>query len=344
MGPPPGYPSLGIPLPDESPLLDEARRSKVNEIKNPQPPEMPMTPPPDDPPAPPAGPVETVVVPRTRDLGGFEVRRVLPSIQRRMVGPFVFLDQIGPVRFEGGKGIDVRPHPHIGLATVTYLFRGSILHRDSLESVQPIHPGDVNWMTAGRGIVHSERTDREVRRQPHELYGLQLWVALPQDKEETAPGFVHHGQAELPRIEDAGLRARVIAGSAFGKTSPVATLSPLFFVDVALDAGARLELDADHEERAAYLLEVDVEIDGVSYSPPQLLVFAPGHRILVAARAPVRLALVGGAPMDGPRHIWWNFVSSRKERIEQAKQDWQRDRFGVEVPDDPEFIPLPDGA
>lgn len=304
-----------------------------------------MTPPPDQArPQPPAtSPVETTVVPRTRDLGGFEVRRVLPSIQRRMVGPFVFLDQMGPTRFAGGAGIDVRPHPHIGLATVTYLHRGSILHRDSLQSVQPIRPGDVNWMTAGRGIVHSERTDREVRREPNELYGLQLWVALPRDQEETAPAFAHHPQSALPRLEDAGIRARVIAGSAFGRTSPVATLSPLFFVDVELAAGARLKLDADHEERAAYLLEGRIEIEGAAYDPLQLLVFAPRREVVIAARAPVRLALIGGEPMDGPRHIWWNFVSSRKERIEQAKADWKRDRFGVQIPGETEFIPLPEG-
>lgn len=290
-----------------------------------------------------AGAVETVVTPRPRDLGGFEVRRVLPSTQRRMVGPFIFLDQIGPARFLGGFGIDVRPHPHIGLATVTYLDRGSILHRDSLQTVQPIHPGDVNWMTAGRGIVHSERTDREVRRAQHELYGLQLWVALPRQHEETAPTFAHHPRATLPVVEAAGIRARIIAGRAFGKTSPVATFSELFFVDVGLAAGARLQLDAEHEERAAYLLEGQVEIAGTTYESPQLLVFAPRREIVIAARASVRLALIGGEPMDGPRHIWWNFVSSRKERIEQAKADWQRDRFGVTVPGETEFIPLPEG-
>lgn len=287
--------------------------------------------------------VETVVVPRSRDLGGFEVRRVLPSVRRRMVGPFIFLDHMGPTRFEGGTGVDVRPHPHIGLATVTYLLRGSILHRDSLRNVQPITPGDVNWMTAGRGIVHSERSDRETRMRPHELYGLQLWVALPRSDEETNPAFAHHPQSTLPRLEDAGVRARVIAGSAFGRTSPVATRSELFFVDVELEPGARLRLDTLHEERAAYLLEGRLEIEAADYDPLQLLVFAPRREVIVTALSPARLALVGGEPMDGPRHIWWNFVSSRPERIEQAKAAWKRNRFDLTIPGETEFIPLPDG-
>jgi redox-sensitive bicupin YhaK (pirin superfamily) len=290
-----------------------------------------------------AGAVETLVTPRTRDLGGFEVRRVLPAVERRMVGPFVFLDQMGPARFPAGTGLDVRPHPHIGLATVTYLHRGSILHRDSLQTVQTIEPGDVNWMTAGRGIVHSERTDPAIRREAHELHGLQLWVALPQDREETAPSFAHHPGSTLPRIEDAGIRLRIVAGSAFGRTSPVATLSALFFVDVELASSARLKLDAEQAERAAYLLDGRVEIDGAAYDPLQLLVFAPGREIVIAAAGPARLALVGGEPLDGPRHLWWNFVSSRKERIEQAKRDWSRDRFGVTVPGETEFISLPAG-
>jgi redox-sensitive bicupin YhaK (pirin superfamily) len=299
---------------------------------------------PDDPARPAsAGPaVETIVRPRPRDLGGFEVRRVLPAAERRTVGPFVFLDQIGPARFPAGTGIDVRPHPHIGLATVTYLFRGSILHRDSLQTVQPIEPGDVNWMTAGRGIVHSERTAPEMRRQEHELYGLQLWVALPRAKEETDPTFAHYPRTALPSMQTPGVRARVIAGRAFGLASPVATLSPLLFADVALEPGARLGLDLDYRERAVHLLEGRIEIDGVAYDPPCLLALAPGRGVAIAALAPARMALLGGAPLDGPRHLWWNFVSSRKERIEQAKADWKRDRFGVKVPGDDEFIPLPD--
>ncbi len=286
--------------------------------------------------------VETVIVPRTRDLGGFEVRRVLPSAQRRMVGPFVFLDQMGPSAFAAGQGIDVRPHPHIGLATVTYLLDGLIVHRDSLGSVQPIAPGDVNWMTAGRGIVHSERSDAERRKGPQSLYGLQFWVALPARDEETAPSFFHHAAAGLPSADGAGARLRVVAGSAFGMTSPVRTFSELFLVEAQLAAGARLALAPEHEERAAYLLSGTIAIDGTRWEAGQLLVFAPGREIVFEAESDARLALLGGEPMDGPRHIWWNFVSSRPERIEQAKEDWRRDRFGAPVAGDDEFIPLPE--
>ncbi len=285
--------------------------------------------------------VETVVIPRTRDLGGFEVRRVLPSAQRRMVGPFVFFDQMGPALFETGHGIDVRPHPHIGLATVTYLFDGSILHRDSLGSVQSITPGDVNWMTAGRGIVHSERTAPDVRRAAHSLFGLQLWVALPAAKEETDPGFDHYPAGTLPTIEGEGVTARIVAGAGFGARSPVATLSKLFFHDLKLAAGATASISAEHEERALYLIKGRVEVDGTAYEAGQLLALAPGRAVDVRAAAPARLAALGGEPLDGPRHIWWNFVSSRPERIEQAKEDWRRDRFNLPVPGDTEFIPLP---
>ncbi len=287
--------------------------------------------------------VETVIVPRARDLGGFEVRRVLPSVQRRMVGAFVFLDQMGPTRFDAGTGIDVRPHPHIGLATVTYLLKGTIIHRDSLGSLQPITPGDVNWMTAGSGIVHSERSDQDLRKAPQDLYGLQLWVALPERHEETAPAFKHYAAAGLPQIAGDGATVRLVAGTAFGKTSPVETLSDLFFADVELAANARLALDAAYEERAAYILEGTVEIDGTAFEPGRLLVLAPNRQIVVAARTAARLVVLGGEPMDGPRHIWWNFVSSRRERIEQAKADWSRNRFDMVVPGETEFIPLPDG-
>lgn len=287
--------------------------------------------------------VETVIVPRARDLGGFEVRRVLPSIERRMVGPFIFLDQMGPATFPAGQGIDVRAHPHIGLATVTYLFRGTIIHRDSVGSIQPIVPGDVNWMTAGRGIVHSERSDPALRTAAHDTYGLQLWVALPKQHEETAPRFAHHGAAELPSMEGDGVRARIIAGSVFGRTSPVETFSDLFYADAAIEPGARLALDAAHEERAAYLLEGTAEVGGTVFEPGRLLVFAPGRETVIAAPRGAKLVVLGGEPMDGPRHIWWNFVSSSKDRIEQAKQDWRRDRFGVAVPGETDFIPLPEG-
>lgn len=289
--------------------------------------------------------IETIVVPRARDIGGFEVRRALPSAGRRMVGPFVFFDQMGPAELAPGEGIDVRPHPHIGLATVTYLFEGTIVHRDSLGSAQPITPGDVNWMTAGRGIVHSERSDPEIRKRAERVHGLQLWVALPERHEETAPAFAHHGRSDLPELDGDGVAARVIAGTAFGRAAPVETLSALFYVDAALAPGARLALEPEHEERAAYLLEGAVEVDGEAFAPGRLLVFAPGRQVVLGAASGAKLVLLGGEPMDGPRHVWWNFVSSRRERIEQAKADWRRNRFDLVVPgDETEFIPLPEGS
>jgi len=289
----------------------------------------------------PADPVEIEIVPRSRDLGGFEVRRALPSGRRRMVGPFVFFDQMGPSVLRPGSGLDVRPHPHIGLATITYLFRGEILHRDSLGMVQPIRPGAVNWMTAGRGIVHSERTPPELRPAGPELFGIQAWIALPAQREETAPGFSHHAAADLPLVEDTGLRLRVIAGAAYGSRSPVATFSETLYVDAALAAGAVLPVEPTHEERALYLAEGAVEIAGRRHEPGRLLVLGAGEALTVSAPQPARLLLLGGEPMDGPRFIWWNFVSSRKERIEQAKADWRAGRFG-QVPGETEWTPLPE--
>ena len=280
------------------------------------------------------------ILPRTRDLGGFEVRRVLPAAERRMVGPFVFFDQMGPVEFRAGRGIDVRPHPHIGLSTVTYLFAGSIVHRDSLGSVQSIAPGDVNWMTAGRGIVHSERSDAELRQRPQRLSGIQIWVALPERDEETAPAFTHYPAATLPLIEGEGKSVRVVAGSFFGATSPVKTHSPLFYAAATLASGASLPLAAEHEERAAYLLGGTVEIAGQPYAAGRLLVFAPGQALTIRATAPTQVLLFGGEPLEGPRHVWWNFVSSRQDRIEQAKADWQDGKFAA-LPGETEFIPLP---
>jgi redox-sensitive bicupin YhaK (pirin superfamily) len=285
--------------------------------------------------------IQHEILPRTRDLGdGFAVRRVLPAAERRMVGPFVFFDQFGPVELPAGRGLDVRPHPHIGLATVTYLFEGGIVHRDSLGFVQPIAPGDVNWMTAGRGIVHSERTDAESRKRPQRLQGIQIWVALPQHHEETEPAFVHYPAAALPLLESEGKSVRVVAGALFGQRSPVQTLSELFYAAATLTPGAKLPLDAEHEERAAYLLEGTVEIEGRACAPGRLLVFAPGRALTLRAATAARLLLLGGEPLDGPRHIWWNFVSSRPERIEQAKADWKQGRF-ASVPGETEFIPLP---
>jgi redox-sensitive bicupin YhaK (pirin superfamily) len=285
--------------------------------------------------------VETVVIPRSRDIGGFEVRRALPSVERRMIGPFVFFDQMGPARFEAGQGIDVRPHPHIGLATVTYLFEGSILHRDSLGSVQPIRPGEVNWMTAGRGIAHSERTDPFVRRTGGPLSGIQSWVALPHGDEETEPSFFHHGSEALPLIEGEGKRVRVLAGSVFGGRSPVATFSEMFYADAVLEPGARLPFAAEHEERGIYVVEGPIGIGNDTFPSSQLLVLRPGEDITIDAPSGARVMLLGGEPLDGPRHLWWNFVSSSKERIEAAKADWKEGRF-AKVPDESEFIPLPE--
>jgi redox-sensitive bicupin YhaK (pirin superfamily) len=253
----------------------------------------------------------------------------------------VFLDQMGPVEFAPGKGIDVRPHPHIGLATVTYLLEGSIVHRDSLGTVQTIAPGAVNWMTAGRGIVHSERSDAERRKSARPMFGLQIWVALPKRHEETAPSFFHHPAASLPLIEDTDKTARVVVGEAYGKAAPVKTFSEMFLVDAKLRAGATLPVDATHEERAAYIVDGAVEIDGQDFDAGRLLVFAPGARPTIKAPNGARLVLLGGEPMDGPRELWWNFVSSTPERIEQAKADWKAGRFAA-VPGETEFIPLPD--
>ena len=285
--------------------------------------------------------VEAVIVPRTNDIGGLEVRRALPSAQRRMVGPFVFLDQMGPAMLRAGTGLDVRPHPHIGLATVTYLFEGEILHRDSLGTMQLIRPGEVNWMTAGRGIAHSERTAIEARAADKNLFGIQMWVALPKQHEETAPAFVHHAAGDLPTLEGEGKHIRLIAGALYGSRAPVATFSAMFYADAILEAGARIEIPAEHEERAVYVVTGRIEVAGDAFDAGRLLVFRPGDAITVAASEPSRILLLGGEPMDGPRHLWWNFVSSSKERIEQAKQDWRAGHFDP-VPGETEFIPLPD--
>lgn len=286
--------------------------------------------------------VEMVIVPRSRDLGdGFLVSRLLPFARRRMVGPFIFFDAMGPTLFEAGRGLDVRPHPHIGLSTLTYLFEGEILHRDSLGNVQPIRPGEANWMIAGSGIAHSERSDPAARRKPARLFGIQCWVALPRRDEETKPAFAHHAKAALPVIEGEGTSVRLIAGSFAGRRSPIEVFSPLFYADAVLGPGTRLAVPAEHEERAAYLVDGRVGAAGESYEPRQLLVFRPGAEIVLAAPEGARLMLLGGAPLDGPRYIWWNFVSSSKERIEAAKADWRAGRFGA-VAGDAEVIPLPE--
>jgi redox-sensitive bicupin YhaK (pirin superfamily) len=290
-------------------------------------------------------PLEQVVVPHVRDLGGLTVGRVLPQARCRSVGPFVFLDRMGPARFAPGQGLDVRPHPHIGLATITYLFEGAIVHRDSLGIVQTIRPGEVNWMTAGRGIVHSERSDAELRRAAQALDGVQAWVALPEGAEEIEPSFEHHPVEALPRITGPGTSIVLIAGSLHAARSPVRTASALVYADVALEAGASLPLGAEHRERGLYLIAGSVQIAGDAeaasepFTAGPLLVLAQGAPAVVRAREPARLLLLGGDPL-GERHLWWNFVSSRRERIEQAKADWEHDRFAV-VPGETERIPLP---
>jgi redox-sensitive bicupin YhaK (pirin superfamily) len=286
--------------------------------------------------------IDLVVVPRSVDVGHFAVRRALPHAKRRMVGPFIFFDHFGPAEFHSGQGIDVRPHPHIGLATVTYLFDGEIMHRDSLGTAVAIRPGEVNWMTAGRGIVHSERTAPEHRREGEPIHGLQCWVALPAAEEERAPAFSHHDSASLPLVRQNGTTVRVVAGSIYGERSPVETLTETLFADVILTAGTALPFDSSVEERAAYLVSGEVEIAGDHFTAGRLLIFRPRDAITIIAKTDVHLVLLGGAAMDGPRHIWWNFVSSRKDRIEQAKNDWKLARFDSVPGDDKEFIPLPE--
>jgi len=281
---------------------------------------------------------------KAHDLGdGFFVTRLLPQMARRSIGPFVFFDYFGPVDFAPGKGIDVRPHPHIGLATVTYLFEGSQMHRDTLGSVQEIKPGDVNWMTAGRGIAHSERTGDAVRAAGHRLHGIQSWVGLPQADEEAPPEFHHVGVADLPERDDKGVTLRLIAGSAFGLTSPVRTFSPIFYADARFAAGGALHYAAEHEERALFIIDGEVQTGGIEvHGPGALLALEKDEEVTLYADAPARVMLLGGAKLDGDRHIWWNFVSSSRDRIERAKQEWRDGKFGRIPGDDKEFIPLPE--
>jgi redox-sensitive bicupin YhaK (pirin superfamily) len=288
------------------------------------------------------GNLAMVIEGRPRDLGGFSVQRVLPARERRAVGPFVFFDHFGPMTLPPGVGMDVRPHPHIGLATVTYLFEGEMIHRDSLGSHQVIRAGEVNWMTAGRGIVHSERSTAPERALGARGHGLQLWVALPLAHEETAPAFTHHERQSLPSLPAPGLERRLIAGTAWGVTSPVPTLSPLFYVDVAMTAGSAVVLPDEHQERAAYVTEGSVHCDDQRIAVGQMAVFEPSARVVLEADAAARVMLLGGAPLDGERHIWWNFVASSRERIEQAKRDWKLGRFARIPGDDVELMPLPE--
>ena len=290
--------------------------------------------------------LDTLIIPRARDIGGFEVRRALPSPKRQMVGPFIFFDQMGPAEFITDGGIDVRPHPHIGLGTVTYLYQGEFEHRDSLGTHQMIYPGEVNWMVAGRGVTHSERTSAETRATRHKLFGIQTWIALPADREEMAPDFEHHKEAVLPSITDTGTKARLILGHAFGETSPVTMQSETFYLDVTLDPGAQFPLPDNHEDRGLYVTQGSVEVAGESFDAGRMMVFRPGDRISVRAGAQgARLMALGGATMNEGRLIWWNFVSSSRDRIEAAKEAWikadfESGPFRLPPGDDAEHIPI----
>ncbi len=287
-------------------------------------------------------PVEISIIPRTADIGGYEVRRALPSRKKRMVGPFIFFDQMGPGEFLSGQGLDVRPHPHIGLATVTYLFEGALDHRDSTGVHQTIYPGDVNVMKAGRGVTHSERTGKPQRESGHILSGLQTWLALPKAMEEDQPSFMHETGSNLPTLSEEGKSVRLIMGSCYGLKSAVPTFSDTLYCDVHLEAGSILPIPDEYEERALYVLSGHIEIAGTAYDPLQALILRPGDSITVTAKTPVHLMIFGGAVMDGERYIDWNFVSSSKERLQQAREDWKAQKFDKVPGDDKEFIPLPE--
>ncbi|MFH5774364.1 pirin family protein [Paracoccus sp. NGMCC 1.201697] len=291
--------------------------------------------------------IETLIIPRARDLGGFEVRRALPAPKRQMVGPFIFFDQMGPAEFLTGGGIDVRPHPHIGLATVTYLYKGEFHHRDSTGADQMVYPGEVNWMIAGNGVTHSERTSDEMRTRPGSLFGIQTWVALPEHAEDSDASFEHHGREALPFIDEGGKQVRLILGSAYGATAPVKTFTETFYADAVLAAGAKLPLPDNHEDRGVYVSEGSVTIAGDTFEAGRMMVFRPGDRItLTAGEHGARLMVLGGETLNGPRYISWNFVASSQERIDAAKEawrqgDWAHGRFQLPPGDDAEFIPLP---
>ncbi len=282
-----------------------------------------------------------LIKPHVKDLGGFTVKRLLPSHPHKMVGPFVFFDHMGPAAFGPGEGLDVRPHPHIGLATVTYLFDGVILHRDSLGSVQPIHPGDVNWMTAGRGIVHSERSPDDARKAGGPLHGIQIWVALPKRHETVAPSFEHHPAATLPVVELPGASLRLVAGAAFGRKAPATTFSDMFYAALDMDAGSRFTVPAEYPERAVYLVDGEADIDGSALPAQHMAVLPAAQELTIEAKTKARIMLLGGEPIDGDRFVWWNFVASSKDAIEKAKDDWRAQRFGA-VPQETEWIPLPE--
>jgi hypothetical protein len=286
--------------------------------------------------------VEQVIVARASDIGGFSVRRALPVAGRRMVGPFIFLDEMGPAAFAPGEGLDVRPHPHIGLSTVTYLFDGAIAHRDSTGATQIVRPGALNLMTAGRGVVHSERSPADERGGGGRLHGAQLWMALPRALEECAPGFSHFAVGALPRIVAEGKRVRLVLGAAYGEESPVETPTDCVFAEISMAPGAVLPVDPDWDERALYIVSGEIDVAGVTFGEGKLLALSPGERISALALSNARLLLIGGPAMDGPRHIWWNFVSSSKERIEAARADWRAGKMALPEGES-EFIPAPEG-
>lgn len=291
--------------------------------------------------------IETLIVPRTRDIGGFEVRRALPAPRRQMVGPFIFFDQMGPAEFLTGQGIDVRPHPHIGLGTVTYLYEGEFQHRDSLGTDQMIYPGAVNWMVAGHGVTHSERTSEATRRGQSRLFGIQTWVALPEQAEEREASFEHYAQEALPVLEGEGKKLRLIMGRGWGAEAPVSRFSEMFYADVTMGAGTKLPLPDDHEDRGVYVTQGSVTVAGEVFEAGRMMVFRPGDAItLTAGERGARLMALGGETLNGPRYIWWNFVASSREKIEAAKVawaagDWAHGRFQLPPGDDDEFIPLP---
>ncbi|MEM7547806.1 MAG: pirin family protein [Pseudomonadota bacterium] len=291
--------------------------------------------------------IETVLIPRARDIGGFAVRRALPTAERQMVGPFIFFDQMGPVEFITTEGIDVRPHPHIGLATVTYLFEGEFHHRDSLGTDQMIYPGAVNWMIAGNGVTHSERTSVATRAAPSSLFGIQTWVALPEEAEDDPASFEHQPEGALPYLDAEGKQVRLILGTAWGERAPVKTHTEMFYADAILAPGAALPLPEDHEDRGIFVVSGSVEVAGDVFDAGRMMIFRPGDAItLRAGSAGARIMALGGETLSGPRHIWWNFVASSKDRIEAAKEawaagDWEHGRFRLPPGDDQEFIALP---
>lgn len=291
--------------------------------------------------------IDTLIIPRARDIGGFEVRRALPSPKRQMVGPFIFFDQMGPAEFLTGQGIDVRPHPHIGLATVTYLYKGEFQHRDSLGTNQMIYPGEVNWMIAGNGVTHSERTSEDTRRGQSDLFGIQTWVALPEKDEETNAGFEHHPKEALPFLEGEGKQVRLILGNAWGETAPTKTFSEMFYADVVLKAEAAIPLPDNHEDRGVYVTSGSVTVAGDTFEAGRMMVFRPGDALsLKAGPEGARLMMLGGATLGQSRYIWWNFVASSRDKIDAAKEawragDWAHGRFQLPPDDNTEFVPLP---